>query len=285
MLRRYMNRRPDAWEKYRVELRQFDAVLDHARAVSAALVGRDAPSTNATYAEQIFVKALSHCLVMRQLAPDPKRQTPNELWDVPSISSIGRCVIDSHDAFTYICAFGCSQAEASFRVNLWEAHDKTRRIRMLKAIGSADARLDVMLMEANEGQAKLQAHPVFATLRSELKQKINAGDPPPYHLSKKEICAAAGVDYEYYTAVTMQLSQYVHAYPFAVRQMFHFRAGEPDSLGLMALPLQFTLPFLGRLTDGMRALFPRLTPEAPSRTAKTMAKWRLLSATGLKTAS
>ena len=128
------------WEDYRVEVRQFDAILEHSRAVSNSLIGKTTPSSNASYAEQIFVKAISHCLVIRQLAADPDRKRPNELWDVPSMSAIARCVIEAHDAFVYICAKGQTAEEASFRVLLWEAHDKTRRVRMLSAIGSRDPR-------------------------------------------------------------------------------------------------------------------------------------------------
>lgn len=274
-----------SWDDYRSEVRQFDAVLEHSRAVSNALVGKTTPSTNVSYAEQIFVKALSHCLVIRQLAPDPLRRRPSELWDVPSISAVARCVIEAHDAFVYICAAGQPAEEASFRVLLWETHDKNRRVRMLSAIGSRDTRNPKLIEEAEALVAQLLVHPVFPTLRKDLQKKIVAGDPPAYHLSQKELCAAAGVDHEYYTAVTMQLSQYVHTYPFAVRQLFQFKAGNLESLRLMALPLQFTIPFIARITEGVRLLFPGVTPEPPSRTARAMALWRSISATGVKGAA
>jgi hypothetical protein len=273
------------WDDYRSEVRQFDAILEHARAVSNSLVGKKTPSTNASYAEQIFVKAISHCLVMRQLAPDPDRKRPDELWDVPSISAVARCVVEAHDAFIYICAPGEAADEASFRVLLWEAHDKTRRVRMLNAIGSRDPRNSKMIKEAGELVAKLHAHPKFPTLRKELQKKISAGDPPACHLSQRELCAAASVDHDYYIAVTMQLSQYVHTFPFAVRQLFSFRAGNLESLRLIALPLQFCIPFLARITEGVRELFPAETPDPPSRTAQAMALWRSISTTGVKSAA
>lgn len=273
------------WDDYRSEVRQFDAVLEHSRAVSNALIGKTTPSTNASYAEQIFVKALSHCLVVRQLAPDPNRKRPDELWDVPSMSAVARCVIEAHDAFVYISAMECSTEEASFRLLLWEAHDKTRRVRMLKAIGSRDPRKPKLEIEATRLVQELLAHAVYSTLRKDVQKKISGGDPPAYHLSQKELCASAMVDHEYYTAVTMQLSQYVHTHPFAVRQLFQFKAGTLDSLRLMALPLQFTIPFLARITEGMQGLFPHGTPSPPSRTAQTMALWRSISTTGVRSAA
>lgn len=273
------------WSDYSQEVREFDAVLEHAKAVSHALVGKASPSANASYAAQIFVKAISHCLVIRHLVPDPARKRTNELWDVPSISAVARCVIDCHDAFVYIGAMDCSAEEAAFRQLLWEAHDKTRRARMLRAIGSRDPRNPTLFKEAEELTAKVMSHPVYATIRKDLQKKVADGDPPAYHLSQREICAAASVDYDYYTAITMQLSQYVHTYPFSVRQLFAFKAGTLDSLRLMALPMQYTIPFLARIAEGVRKQFPGLTPEPPSRTAKSMALWRTISTTGVKGAA
>ncbi|PTT91378.1 hypothetical protein DBR42_03905 [Pelomonas sp. HMWF004] len=140
---------------------------------------------------------------------------------------------------------------------------------MLKAIGSRDPRNPKLFQEAEELVAKVQAHPVYATVRKELQKKVASSDPPAYHLSQRELCAAASVDYDYYTAVTMQLSQYVHTYPFSVRQLFAFKAGTLESLRLMALPMQYTIPFLARIIEGMREQFPGLTPEAPSPMHRT----------------
>ncbi|CAN5432850.1 hypothetical protein BH11PSE9_BH11PSE9_22150 [soil metagenome] len=274
-----------SWSEYRSEIREFDAILEYAKAVSNALIGKTSPSPSASYAEQIFVKALSHCIVVRQLAPDPSRKRPSELWDVPSISAVARCVIDAHDAFFYIGALGCTAEEAAFRQLLWEAHDKTRRARMLRAIGSSDSRNPKLFAEENELLAKLMKHPLFATIRKELQKSVARGDPPAYHLSQKEICAAASVDHDYYIAVTMQLSQHVHTYPFSVRQLFAFRAGALESLRLMALPVQYTIPFLTRMTEGMRDHFPGFIPEPPSRTARAMAVWREISTAGIKNMS
>ncbi len=274
-----------SWDDYRAAIREFDAVLEHAKAVSAALVGKNPSSTNASYAEQIFVKALSHCLVVRQLAPDPTRTRTQELWDVPSISAIARCVIEAHDAFFYVAAMECKADEAGFRVLLWEAHDKSRRAKMLKAIGSTDSRNTQLFREADEYVAKLIDHSFFGVMRKDLQKKVREGEPPAYHLSQREMCAAAEVDHDYYTAVTMQLSQHVHTYPFSVRQLFAFKAGSLDSLRLMALPMQYTIPFLARITECTRSLFPGITPEPPSRTARSMALWRAISTNGLKGAA
>ncbi|UUX95557.1 hypothetical protein [Aquabacterium sp. J223] len=273
------------WFDYRREVREFDAVLEYARAVSTSLVGKQIDSPRVSYAEQIFIKLLAHCIVLRRLSPDPAKKARSELWDVPSSSAVARCAIEAHDAFAYVVGRNASDAERSFRLMLWEAHDKTRRIKMLDAIGSTASELAAMRATADEMLQKLQAHPLYQALRRDLQRQIVKGDPPASHLSQRELCAECGVDFEYYTAVTMQLSQYVHTFPFSVRQLFMFRAGTLESLRMMSLPLQFVLPFLTRVTEGMRELFPGETPSPPSRTARSMTVWRSISAHGTKSAA
>ena len=272
------------WNKYRAAVREFEAILEHATAVSASLVGVTPDDRHLNYGEQIFVKLLAHCVTLRRLAPDPARNTPSQLWDLPSMSSIARCAIEAHDAFMYIALGNVSQEERAFRLLLWELHDKTRRRKMLEAIGSRDPRNDEICAEAERLLGEVKAHSFYTSLSASIKRKIVNDDPPAYYLSQRERCQAYGVNFEYYNAVTMQLSPYVHTLPFAIHQLFQFRAGTSASLPLMSLPLQYTLPFLSRVTDEMRQLFPGLAPSPPSRTARSMAVWRTLATRGVKRA-
>jgi len=182
----------------------------------------------------------------------------------------------------YIAGPTVPQNETELRILLWEAHDKTRRVAMLEAIGSSSLKKDQMQAEAARLLRAIQDHPLFKSLRIDIQKKISKGDPPAFHLSQRELCQEGGVDHEFYVAVTMQLSQYVHTFPFSVHQLFNFSAGSLESLRMMALPLQFALPFLSRSVEGMRHVSPIKTPEPPSRTARSMQLWRLVSTRGTK---
>jgi hypothetical protein len=271
-----------AWEKYRKAVRQYDAILEHAKAVSAALVGLTAQDRNVSYGEQIFVKLLGHCITLRVLAPDPDRKVQREHWDLSSMSAVARCAIEAHDAFFYVLAQEAVPAERAFRLELWSLHDKTRRLRMLEAIGSRDPKTDELRSEVATLTSAVLVSQLFARLSPSVRDKINKGDPPPYHLSQRERCASYEVNFDYYNAVTMQLSQYVHTLPFAVHQLFCFRAGNEDALRLMSLPLQYSMPFLARVTTQMRDLFPAVAPAAPSRTARAIDLWIGITHRGLK---
>ena len=272
-----------AWHKYQASVRQFDAVLEHAKAVSSSLVGHTTPSANATYGEQIFVTMLAHAITLRRLAPGPNQQQSDELWDLPSMCAIARCAIEAHDAFLYIAAIAVPEAERDFRISLWELHDKTRRLKMLESIGSNKPEVGSIREQCLHLTAKVKSHPAFQTTKRENQRKILEGDHPAFHLSQRERCKASGLNFDYYNTVTMQLSQYVHTLPFALHQLFSFRAGSEDVLPLMSLPLEYVLPFLGRVTNEMRALLPVHTPDAPSRTARTMVIWEAIYQRGVKT--
>ena len=273
-----------ALDKYRSTVREYDAVLEHARAVSSSLLGITPEEPHLNYGEQIFVKLIAHCVTLRALAPDPDRKVPSELWDLPSMSAVARCIIEAHDAFMYIAVESLTKSERTFRIRLWELHDKTRRLKMLEAIGSKDPRNAEILADSDRLLSQITAEPFYASLQPGVKRKIADGNAPAYYLSQRERCNINGISFDYYNAITMQLSQYVHTLPFSVHQLFQFRAGTTDALALMSLPLQYALPFLARITDEMKQLFPNATPSAPSRTVRSMATWRAISARGVKSA-
>ncbi|MEY8878710.1 MAG: hypothetical protein AB9M60_19540 [Leptothrix sp. (in: b-proteobacteria)] len=276
---------PTPASKYKAAIREFDAVLEHAKAISATLVGFTVRERHHSFGEQIFVKLLAHCLSLRCLVPDPAGKAERELWDLPSLCAIARCVIESYDAFEYIAKANGDLQEIEFRIILWEAHAKTRCLRILDLIGSENPCTEVIRQDANVLLVQLQSHPAFSKLKKEDRKKLIAGDPPAFHLSQRERCAQSGINFDFYTAVTMQLSQHVHTFPFAIQQLFQFRAGSPKALQLITLPISYSLLFLVLAIDGMKEIFPENSIEAPSRTKKSMALWRLMAKQGVKSAT
>lgn len=268
----------NSWGDYRTLVREFDAVLEHGRAASAALAGLTLSAPHVSYGEQIFVKLLAHGGALRRLAPDPGQQPPRALWELSSMAALARCIVEAHDVFEYIAGPAVSDAERGFRIRLWELHDATRRLKTLAALGSTDPALQGLRADAARLQLALQAHEHMATLPAELQAtlrlRLRRNDPPDFHLSRRERCALSGVDADWHDAVTMQLAQYVHTLPFSVHQLHQVQAGTPEALRLMGQPLVLALPFLARVIHGMDLLLPGRIPAPPSRTARTMAAWR-----------
>lgn len=267
------------WDDYRTRVREFDAVLEHAKALGNTLAALQATTLHAVYGEQVFIKLLTHCMALRALAVDPSRRTPSELWNVTSMCAIARCVVEAHDAFEYIAGHDVTPAERGFRTLLWELHDQTRRLKLPGASNKADVQAEVYRL-----QTALEHHEFLPDLRTELREellrRITKGEPPAFHLSQRQRCVLSSVNADWYGDVTLRLSQYVHTLPSSVRELERLDPDTPEALNLMAMPLLATLPFLARTTLGMTQLMLGKAPSPPSRTGRTMQLWRTLAERG-----
>lgn len=276
----------NTWGDYRAKVREFDAVLEHGKAISAALAGFVAPSAQVRYGGLIFLKLLSHCVALRGLAAESGERTLKDLQDVPSMSALARCAVEAHDAFEYIAGHDVTDAERAFRIQLWELHDATRRLKMFGDLGSADARVHSIRADVTRRQAALEGHAFFASLHTDLqvalRQRMAKGDPPAFHLGQRQRCGMSGVNADWHNAVTLQLSQQVHTLPSSVQLPLAVQPATTEALRLMVLPLLFALPFLARVTQATALLLPERAPEPPSRTARTMAWWRTLAEQGIQ---
>jgi hypothetical protein len=268
----------NTWGDYKARVREFDAVLEHAKAMSAALAGFIAPSAQAAYGGLIFIKLVAHCAALRSLAAESGDRTAKDLQDVPSMSALARCAVEAHDAFEYIAGHDVTDAERSFRIQLWELHDGARRLKMFGDMDAADPRVGALRADVAQRQSALEAHAFFASLHAELRaalsQRLAKGDPPAFHLGQRQRCRMSGVNADWHNAVTLQLAQQVHTLPSSAQLPVDVQPATTEALRLMVLPLLFALPFLARVTLSTAQLIPERAPEPPSRTARTMAAWR-----------
>lgn len=270
------------WSRYSTLVTEYDAIFSSAKTLSDGLKGLVPTTPHQGYAEQIFVKLLAHSITLRQLSPDPERKKSGELWDLASVSAIARSIVETYDALAYIALGEASLEERQFRILLWELHDANRRCKMLEAIGSSDPRYFDIVAKDQKLHERVVAHALFAQLNKSLQKKVQDREPPSYHLSQRERCLAYRINYDYYNAVTMQLSQYVHTLPFAIHQLFNFKASSPEALHLMSLPMQYSVAFLCRAIEGMRLLFPEMTSRSAPFVEQSIAVWSGVVERGVK---
>lgn len=270
------------WTRYKTIVAEFDALHGYAMQVSSALIGQTVVEAHRQYANQIFVKLLAHGLSLRRLSPDPSQRSQQELWDLSSTSAIARSLIEAYDALVYVSGVDVDARELEFRLRLWELHDVSRRARMLEHIGSKDPRLAQVQTSAAALKVAVMNHECFKSLTRNLQKRIEDGDPPPYRNTQRRRCQEGKIDFDYYNAITMQLSQYVHTFPFAVDQLFRFRAGGYEELRKMSLPLQYSLPFVAQATNTLRSLFPGVATD-PSQSVQVSAlSWSTIAQRGVK---
>lgn len=269
--------------RYNELIAEFSAASNHARDVSRALAGLTCVEPHRLYAELIFVKLLAHCITLRRLSPAVDGSPQTELWDLPSNSVIARAAIEAFDALAYVALQPVKPVQREFRILLWELHDDNRRAKMLEHIGSQHPRCAEILASAQGLEQRVIEHPCFNTLSPSLQKKIRSHDPPAFINSQRDRCLANGINHDYYNFVTMELSQYAHTLPYAVNNLSKFRAGDAEALQMMSLPIRYVLPFLLRATEGLRLLFPGITPQPPKNVSKSMTIWNQILAKGLNT--
>jgi hypothetical protein len=269
------------WGDYRTKVREFDAVMEHAKAVASALIGQAAPTAHLRYGEQIFMTLLTHCISLRSLAGDSNQRMPGDLWGVPPMSAVARCVVEAHDAFEYVAGHDVDPSERAFRLLLWELHDQARHLKLVIEAAPDDARTQAWRADAQRLRGELEGHAFMSTLQpelqAELRRRLARGEPPAFHLGQRQRCALSDVDADWHNAITGQLAQYVHTLPSTVHQLASLKVETPEALRVVAMPLLFALPFLVRVTQAMVRLMQGKVPEPPSRTARTMALWRAVA--------
>lgn len=258
------------WNRYGRIVGEYDAMLEYATTTSSKLIGLVPSEVSHGYAEQIFVKLLAHATTLRQLAPDPERRKPKELWDLSSACTIARAVIEAYDAMAYIVLGTDDQVERTYRILLWELHDYDRRVKMLESIGSTSPDYIKTVSDAEGVRKKIKISAHHSNVSPGIKKKMDERDAPAFLLGRKERCIAANINFDYYNTVTMHLSQYVHTLPFAVHQLFSFKAGGSSELHLMSLPLQYTLTFLAQAIQCIRKIFGAVVPEPSPDMANTL---------------
>ena len=148
------------WERYGRLVREYDALLAYAMQQSSALVGLRFVERRLTYAEKIFVKMIGHAITLRNISPDPERKVPQELWDASSAASIARCIIEAHEALTYIALGTTDLLEQEFRIMLWELHDAVRRMKIADAMGLTGRKPQEMMETVRKRKEALVQHPL-----------------------------------------------------------------------------------------------------------------------------
>jgi len=155
---------------------------------------------------------------------------------------------------------------------------------MLSLIGSSAPGVAQINEEVSRLRGELVAHAMFASAASELKSKVLSGNTPPFHLSHSDRNRHSGVNNDYYNATVMFLSSYVHTFPISIHQLMQFRAGEPESLSLLSLPIQYATGFLAKGIEGMRAVFGEALPRPDEPTCATLNEWIAIVERGVRNA-
>ena len=263
-------------DRYRTVCTDFDTLVTYGIRVCTALGGREAPHDREYYADRIFSKLLCHAITLNRIAPtglSPVAAGYSELWDVSSACAVSRALLEAYDALAYVAIEDVQIGEREFRILLWKLHSAEPRQELLRLIGSTAPAVLEVDKNVTELRQKLTTHDFFNSVDAGLKNKAQKGNVPPFHLRHAERNKRVGVNHKFYNATVMFLSSYVHTHPFSVHQLMDFRAGDPESLRLMSLPVQYASGFLAKGIEGMSLVFGDIVPLPSEAESEIQGTW------------
>lgn len=262
--------------RYKSICSELDLFLDWGLKISSELSNKEAPRDRDYYGDRVFSKLLCHAITLRRIIPTglvPEQQGETELWDISSACAITRALIEAFDALFYISIEDIKDSEREFRVTLWDLHSEERRLKKLELIQSKSPEVIDIKNKVDELRNNIVKHKFYGDLDNNAKKKIEKGETPAFYLSHLERNKRAHINHDYYNACIMFLSAYVHTFPFSINQLMQFKAGDPESLRLMSMPIQYSLGFFAKSIMGMHVIFGERLPNKPQEVSDLCAIW------------
>jgi hypothetical protein len=273
-----------------IEERYLEAIADlkrlatYCHAVSSSLAGKNAPGEREYYASIIFAKMTMHAISISRNTPRGlaiENDLSGVVWDVSSICVLVRALIESFDALAYVAVHPISEELRSLRIQIWELHDKERRVRMLKLIGSRSPLVSQIEHDADQLRANILANPILDKVYPSYRGKISKKECPDFLQPLEERNQASAISHTYYLGARMFLSSYVHTHPFSVHQLASFKAGDTNSLVLISVAVRYAVTFLAKAIEGMTYVFGEKLPAADEPTNRAVLIWCGIAKSGV----
>lgn len=207
----------EAERSYLSEVELFDKVVDAAALISINQHGIDADGRGIR-ASGIFTRQTLTAISLKTMLPRPSIKTHNEsiLWDIGSIASLARNLLEGYLALHYFGIELISQEEAELRFFLLQLH---RNVEWYEIVKASDPN-DPSLKEYEDGIPKqkesVRKHPFLSSLTDAQKNRAIRGHEMYKTKADFErelkICSSLRRDYRY-------LSNLVHPLPFSIERV------------------------------------------------------------------
>lgn len=127
----------------------------------------------------------------------------------------------------------------------------------------------------SEFKNRLINNQFYKSIDLSIQQKIRKGDIGILY-SNSELSQRAGIDPNYYQAIYNYLSQYVHAYPYALTQLMKFRAGDDDSLMILKTVLDDCAGYVCHAVRDFLVVMPDQKVNVDERAKSLMVTWEYI---------
>lgn len=260
---------------YLQDLKTLETLCQTAMNLSITTSGRMASSWREEYGSHIFAKICVTVIAILKLLPKSTFYVAKEnmeIWDISSVCTLARSLIDSYNAFHYLIIEKVDRDELEFRFSLWHLHSECERLEMLELIKSTSSKVEELRQNIENLRKKLKNNKFYQKLNLKEQKVYSSGDKGIF-LTNREISKKAGINPDYYKAVYKYLSNYVHTYSFSISQIAIFNAKDPQSLQLFEPIVGYCTAYLCLSLRDFLKIVPDQSKNVPSDVMNTVDIW------------
>lgn len=231
-----LNSNQEFMNYYLKTIKEYGQLSNKCIELSSNTNNREVKTWREEYGSHIFAKLTMHSIAISKLLPNTKLyEIPSnfKIWDISSLAVIVRALIETYNVFYYLIIEEVDESEKEFRYLIWHLHSESERLKMLKSIGSKNPAISEIENEIRQFREKLLENEYYiAKTNSKQKAKLRKGEIG-FDKTSTQISESAGISKNYFRAVYKNLSSHTHTYPFSIKQISVFRAGDTESLELL----------------------------------------------------
>lgn len=248
--------------RYQTDFEEAEILLKAAVQISSNMHGRQTSSREVEIVLATLNKIIGHVHALLRLAPlGPLRRgtLAQELWDISSMATLARAAVDAYYTMFYIAVDDIPRDSRIFRWLLWDHHYEIRRLKMLRLIGSQSKEISSIEDKIKNLKDKIVEHPDYHQNEPHIKKKLRNGDLV-FIMDRAALSENAKIDVNYCRFVYRFLSQYTHAYPFALERLLSFRSGTDEGLRLISTVIRHSNLYLCCTLRDVIQFFPDQSP-------------------------
>lgn len=242
---------------YLEELDLYKKVLDVTTLISANQHGIQT-NGRGMRAVKLFTRQTLTGLSLNRLLPEPSvsKHIEDELWDVCSIASLTRNLLEGYLSLYYFGLEKISETEAKLRFHILQLHKNIEWYNIRKLSDLTDEEIKQFEKVILEQKKRIKNHPYLPNLTSAQKNRVLQGAEmymTKYDFEKQlTVCSNLKTTYKH-------LSNLVHPLPLSIERVDNVRGrgigSEPD-INYSLICLMIARRYLAATTIGIADLFP-----------------------------
>ena len=157
----------ESTDKYKSAYEELKRLIDTAFRIAINIQYKEVETRDLEAASRLFAKIISHSRAILVLAPKAPAQVQapeQELWDLSSMATLCRSLVDSYYVLFYIAVDEVDDSTKEFRWILWDYHSESRKLKKLQLIGPASPAVAEIERNVSKLKNDLTNHQFFKSL-------------------------------------------------------------------------------------------------------------------------